>query len=124
DAASGKQKWRVNCPESFSISATGAGGKIFVGNDDLKLYCMDSHTGKLLWKTQINSPVPLLSSSPAIVGNMLYCGSPDSNLYAIDTRNGAIKWKLKTQRPIVSSPAASRGGILIGSQDGNLYCVN
>ncbi|OPZ91377.1 MAG: Outer membrane protein assembly factor BamB precursor [bacterium ADurb.Bin425] len=85
---------------------------------------MDAHSGKVLWKTQINSPVPLLSSAPAIAGNMLYCGSPDANVYAIDTRNGAIKWKLKTQRPIVCSPALTTGGVCIGSQDGNLYLIN
>jgi outer membrane protein assembly factor BamB len=123
DLTSGKQKWRVGAPESFSITATGANGRIFAGNDDLKMYCFDAHSGKLIWKTAINSPVPLLSSAPAIAGGMLYCGSPDTNVYAIDTRNGAIKWKLKTQRPIVSSPALSNSGVIIGSQDGNLYCI-
>lgn len=124
DLATGKQKWKTGAAESFSIAATGTGGKIFAANDDLKLYCLDAHSGKVLWKTPINSPVPLLSSSPAIAGNMLYCGSPDANVYAIDIRNGAIKWKLKTQRPIVSSPALTNGGVCIGSQDGNLYLIN
>jgi outer membrane protein assembly factor BamB len=78
----------------------------------------------MLWKTGINSPVPLLSSSPGLIGNMLYVGSSDSYVYAIDTRNGAIKWKYKTQRPICSSPAVSTTGVCIGSQDGNLYSID
>ena len=76
-----------------------------------------------LWKTPIGSPVPLLSSSPAVADGMLYMGSSDGNVYALDTRNGAIKWKLKTQKAIISSPAVTQIGVCIGSQDGNLYLL-
>jgi outer membrane protein assembly factor BamB len=88
------------------------------------MYCLDSHTGKVYWKANIYSPVPLLSSSPAVAGNRLYCGSPDSRVYAIDIRNGGVKWRYQTQRPIISSPAISNTGICIGSQDGNLYMID
>ncbi len=124
DLASGAAKWKFKGQESFSITPSGANGRIFAGNDDHLMYCLDATSGKMLWKTPIQSPVPLLSSSPAVMGNMLYCGSPDSYVYAIDVRNGGIKWKYKTQRPIISSPALSNSGVFIGSQDGNLYLLN
>ncbi|HEY9774507.1 MAG TPA: PQQ-binding-like beta-propeller repeat protein [Planktothrix sp.] len=124
ELATGKLKWKFRGSETFSISPVAANGKVFIGNDDLKMYCLDSVSGRLLWKTALNSPVPLLTSSPAIEGNMLYVGSSDANVYALDTRNGGIKWKYKTQRPIVSSPAVSLSGVCVGSQDGNLYSLD
>lgn len=124
DLANGSPRWKFKGQESFSITPSGANGRIFAGNDDHLMYCLDAHSGKMLWKTPIQSPVPLLSSSPAVMGNMLFCGSPDAHVYAIDVRNGGIKWKYKTQRPIISSPAISNSGVCIGSQDGNLYLIN
>lgn len=124
DLASGATRWKFAGQESFSIAPTGAEGKVYAGNDDHIMYCLNAASGKVLWKTTIFSPVPLLSSSPAIVGKMMYCGSPDNSVYAIDTRNGAVKWKFPTQRPIISSPAVCDSGICIGSQDGNLYLIN
>jgi outer membrane protein assembly factor BamB len=106
------------------VSAAGANNRVFVENDDLKMYCLDATMGKVLWKTPMNSPTPFLSSAPAIAGTMLYCGCPDANVWAIDTHNGRIVWKFKTQRPIISSPALSPSGIFVGSQDGNLYQLN
>lgn len=124
DLATGASRWKFKGQESFSITPSGANGRIFAGNDDHLMYCLDANSGKMLWKTPIQSPVPLLSSSPAVMGNMLFCGSPDSHVYAIDVRNGGIKWKYKTQRPIISSPALSNSGVCIGSQDGNLYLID
>jgi outer membrane protein assembly factor BamB len=120
----GKPKWKVAMTESFSISPVGGNGRVYIGNDDLKLYCLDAASGKIIWKTPLFSPSPLLASSPAIANGMLYMGSADGNLYAIDIRNGAIKWKYKSQRPIVSSPALSKQGVCVGSQDGNVYMLN
>lgn len=124
DLASGATRWKFQGQESFSIAPTGADGKVYAGNDDHIMYCLNAASGKVLWKTTIFSPVPLLSSSPAIIGKMMFCGSPDNSVYAIDTRNGAVKWKFPTQRPIISSPAVCDSGICIGSQDGNLYMIN
>src|SRR5262249_38335652 len=121
DALTGKPAWTYKGTENYSIAAAGAEGKVFAGNDDLKMYCLNATSGKLLWKTPINSMNPLLSSPPAIASGMLFMGSTDGNVYALDTRNGAIKWKFKTQRPIVSSPAIGDRGVCVGSQDGNLY---
>ncbi|MBX9722417.1 MAG: PQQ-binding-like beta-propeller repeat protein, partial [Candidatus Obscuribacterales bacterium] len=74
DLQTGAARWKFKGQESFSITPSGANGRIFAGNDDHLMYCLDAHSGKMLWKTPIQSPVPLLSSSPAVTGNMLYCG--------------------------------------------------
>ncbi|MBK9774410.1 MAG: PQQ-like beta-propeller repeat protein [Candidatus Obscuribacter sp.] len=40
-------KWKAGAAESFSIAAAGPQVKVYVGNDDPKLYCYDAHTGKV-----------------------------------------------------------------------------
>jgi outer membrane protein assembly factor BamB len=35
---------------------------------------------------------------------------------------GALLWEFNTGAPLSSSPAIARGKIVIGAQDGKLYC--
>jgi outer membrane protein assembly factor BamB len=86
-------------------------GKVFIVSDDGYLYCLDAYEGYLVWKSFINSDLPIISgaavmlrSSPAVVDKIVYVGSVDGTLYALNTDNGEPVWNYETGGIIKSSP--------------------
>jgi hypothetical protein len=56
-----------------------AGGRVYVGSDDAKVYCLDASTGAKIWSYLTGDRVV---SSPAIVDGVVYIGSYDGKVYA------------------------------------------
>jgi eukaryotic-like serine/threonine-protein kinase len=52
----------------------------------------------------------------------VYIGSNDGRFYVLDFATGAKIWEYNVGEPLSASPAVSEGRIVIGSQDGKLYC--
>ena len=113
-----------------SISA----GRLYIGNNNGQLYCLDAERGKLFWTFQCQSYV---ECTPAIRDNRVVFGSFDGNVYCLDAVNGKLLWKLATgprlpgtkgygdvTRGVDSSPAIVKGRVYFGSWDGHLYCAD
>jgi eukaryotic-like serine/threonine-protein kinase len=52
----------------------------------------------------------------------VYIGSNDGRFYVLDVATGAKLWEFNAGAPLSASPAVAEGRIVIGSQDGKLYC--
>ena len=61
-----------------------AGGTVYIGSDDHKVYALDAATGRLRWAYYTGSSV---DSSPAVAGGTVYVGSDNETVYALDTRS-------------------------------------
>jgi outer membrane protein assembly factor BamB len=69
----------------------------------------------------------LLLASPTALGYWTeWRGSPDNAAVEGDTApiNGVLRWKYDTGNQVLSSPVFYSGGMLIGSDDGFLYCLD
>jgi outer membrane protein assembly factor BamB len=49
-------------------------------------------------------------------------GSDDGRLYAVKLADGSEAWSYEIGQPIGSSPAIASGRVVIGGEDGNVYC--
>jgi outer membrane protein assembly factor BamB len=49
-------------------------------------------------------------------------GSSDGKLYALDAQTGEKTWEYEVGDALTSSPAIAGGRVVIGAQDGRLYC--
>ncbi|MYK90501.1 MAG: PQQ-binding-like beta-propeller repeat protein, partial [Acidobacteria bacterium] len=49
-------------------------------------------------------------------------GSGDGRFYILDLESGEKHWEFDTGAPLSASPAIADGKVVIGSQDGVLYC--
>ncbi|HUE27020.1 MAG TPA: PQQ-binding-like beta-propeller repeat protein [Solirubrobacteraceae bacterium] len=86
DAATGKINWENTLPKpSTGGTMSTAGGLVFVGDDDGKLYAVNAHTGKVLWTGDIGLP---FGAAPMTykVGNTQYVAvvAGGSNVAAIE----------------------------------------
>jgi outer membrane protein assembly factor BamB len=52
----------------------------------------------------------------------VYIGSNDGHFYVLDLAAGMKLWDFEAGAPLSASPAIGAGRIVIGSQDGRLYC--
>jgi outer membrane protein assembly factor BamB len=98
-----------------------AGGVVYVGSADKRLYAVDAASGHERWHFETGD---IVRSTPAVDHGRVFFGSRDHDIYAVDARTGALEWKYDTGREIVSSPLVDSGTVYIGSRNSNLYAFD
>jgi outer membrane protein assembly factor BamB len=104
-----------------SSSPAVVGGKVYVGSNDNKVYCLSADNGTLVWSFTTGFVV---QSSPAVVDGKVYIGSGDKRVYCLNAADGAFIWSYVTDAGVLSSPAVVDGKVYIGSVDHKVYCLN
>ncbi len=57
-----------------------------------------------------------------IVGARVFIASGDGRLYALDVKTGEKLWEYEAGGGFTASPAVAQGRLVIGNDDGELYC--
>jgi outer membrane protein assembly factor BamB len=94
---------------------TVSGGKVYVFNQLLVLFCLDAQTGKQLWtkdliKEHAGRNIPWKSAaSPVVDGNMVFIGGggPGESLLALDKETGAVVWKSQDEFMTHATPVVA-----------------
>src|SRR5689334_18849187 len=116
-----KLLWTYEAGDSIESSAAIAGGAVYVGSQTADLIALDLETGKLRWKYHVQEGIE--ESSPAVRDGVVCVGDLGGTLHAVNAADGKGLWKLKTGAEVKSSPVIMDDRLLVGSYDGNLYCV-
>ncbi|MCS7159366.1 MAG: PQQ-binding-like beta-propeller repeat protein [Gemmatales bacterium] len=108
-------------------------GRLYIGNNNGLVYCLDARSGKRYWSFACSSYV---ECTPAARDNRIVFGSFDGNVYCLDAQNGKLLWQFATgprlpgtkgyndvTRGVDSSPALVNGLVYFGAWDGHLYCL-
>jgi len=96
------------------------------------LYCVDSLKGTKVWSNSYNCSI---LSTPAVFNGTVYTGADDGNIYALNATDGRLIWTVPaggvnsvpselTTWQTESSPMGANGFVIVGAQDGKLYCIN
>nr|MDO8110769.1 PQQ-binding-like beta-propeller repeat protein [Candidatus Sigynarchaeota archaeon] len=102
-------------------SAAVVAGRVYVGNYDHSLYCLNATTGAYIW----SYPTSLyVYCSPADAGGRVYVGGDNSMFYCLNATTGTLIWSNTTGGEIYSNPAVADGNVYVGSYDHKLYCLN
>ena len=117
----GKLRWAFRAGFFLWSAAAFADGVVYVPSFDMKLYALDTLTGRLRWKTDLKNA---LVSSPAVgPDGTIYQGSMDGSLHALSP-DGKLKWTFKTRGHVYASAAvAPDNTVYITSADGSLYAL-
>lgn len=119
-AGTGSYTWSHATGGPVASSPWAAGGSIYVGSEDGKVYALNAATGHVRWTYATNGPI---TSSPAVAVDTVYIGSQDGKVYALDKITGEVRWTYTTNGPVTSSPAVAAGTVYVGSQDRNVYAL-
>ena len=52
----------------------------------------------------------------------VYVGSSDGKLYVLEAATGRKTWEFDAGDAITASPAVAAGRVVVGAQDGRIYC--
>ncbi|MBI4658347.1 MAG: PQQ-binding-like beta-propeller repeat protein [Verrucomicrobia bacterium] len=132
--------WQTRIPEAnkFWSSPCVAGGKLYIGNNNGNLYCLDALTGKRLWTFFTETYQPIFSS-PAVHRNAVYFAGYEM-IYAIPgddpDHDGVMTvenclWRFRVGKStggvnnvVASSPAIKDGKLFLGAVDQYFYCFD
>ncbi|MFH1741997.1 MAG: PQQ-binding-like beta-propeller repeat protein, partial [bacterium] len=60
-----------------------------------------------------------------VADNIVYFGSSvDNKVYALNAKTGETEWTFFTEGPVRFAPTLCEGRVYVGSDDGNVYCLN
>ena len=80
DRQTGKAAWTFTTRARVDSSPVVAGGRVYVGSNDGKLYVLDAASGKSVFEFEAGGP---LSASPAVASGRLVIGSQDGKLFCL-----------------------------------------
>ena len=120
DEATGAELWTVDIHGSSTSTPAVHDGKVFIGSDDNKLYCLDAtDNGTVLWTYTTGGEV---WSAPVVADGKVYFGSWDHTIYCVDEDTGALVWSYFTGASrLIGSGALVDGVYYTGNENGNLY---
>ncbi len=125
--------WRAETGGDVDSSPAIAGGVVYVGSNDGRLYAFDLATGVARWSRDLGAPV---NSSPAVAGGRVFVQTRAGVLYALGTETGAVAWRVPTGRILplpwghesgdyyTSSAAIANGMVIFGAGDGGVYALD
>lgn len=137
--------WTFRTGGKVLSSPAVAGGVVFVGSADHRLYALDAKTGELKWRFQAEGAI---ASSPAVVAGCVIFSSLDGLIQAVDATTGKSVWTFRTegecrftapgihgaqprteQMPdpydvFHSSPVVAGGLVFVGSGDQHVYALD
>lgn len=121
DIESGAEAWTYRSRNFAYYSSPALGDdSVIIGGRDKRLHCIDRAKGEGRWMFATKGDV---DSSPVLCsdGGIIF-GSLDGRLYCVELADGKERWNYEIGAKIAGSPAVANGVVIIGAEDGVLYC--
>lgn len=93
---------------------------VLLGTHDKRAVALSPDTGEEIWSVPLKSRA---ESSPVVAGELVFFGTVRGRLHAFETATGREVWNVEVGGRFTASPALSEGRLVIGNDDGTLYCV-
>ncbi len=117
----GTKKWEFGERE-FPYYAAPAVSSTWVvaASRDKRVYGLDREKGEEKWVFRTRGE---MDSSPVICADAhAILGSGDGFFYALDLSKGEEVWRYEIGAPVKAAPAVAGDFVLVGADDGNVYC--
>jgi outer membrane protein assembly factor BamB len=122
DARNGRTLWRFRAGV-IETPPLLAGGRVYFGSWDHRIYALDARTGRLDWSFSTGDRV---KGGVALAGRTVFAGSYDGYLYALDARGGRLRWTAGGGRlgGLYATPSVAHGRIFVGSTNRRVYAFS
>ena len=117
--------WTFRAKAMVEAGPVSNGNKIYFGDTEGNFYCINNHTGKVLWEKKLSDGI---SASALLVDGTCYVGSQSGEFFALSMNDGNILWRYKVKGQISGSAnffkEAEQLRIIFGSYDFKLHCLD
>lgn len=122
DARDGRTLWRFRAGV-IEASPLLAGGRVYFGSWDHRIYTLDARTGRLEWSFSTGGRV---KGGVALAGRTVYAASYDGYLYALDARGAGLRWTAGGGRlgGLYATPSVAHGRVFVNSTNGRVYAFS
>jgi outer membrane protein assembly factor BamB len=119
DARTGRTVWRFRAGVVETPPLL-AGGRVYFGSWDRRVYAVDARTGRLVWSFATGDKV---KAGVALAGGTIFAVSYDGRLYALDARTGRLRWSAGAGGlgGLYATPSVAHGRVFVGSTNGRVY---
>lgn len=119
DAHTGRTVWRFGAGVVETPPLL-AGGRVYFGSWDRRVYAVDARTGRLAWSFATGGKV---KAGVALAGGTIFAVSYDGRLYALDARTGRLRWSAGAGGlgGLYATPSVAHGRVFVGSTNGRVY---
>jgi outer membrane protein assembly factor BamB len=125
-----KEIWQYQGNVLLEFPPVIGGKRLFLLNDSGKLFAIQKHTGKVLWKRKLGA---LAAASPAYQDGTVYVvllqrtlqggGSRSGRVVALDGKSGKIRWSRQLASRSESSPLVAGDRLYFGAENGTVYSM-
>ncbi len=121
--------------QSFYASPAVVGDRLYIAGGEVTLYggsgtiyCLDAHTGRLIWRNAPTNYAPTYAS-PSIIGDNLVIGEGlhterNARIVCMDRHSGKVRWTHRTTSHVECSPVIADGRVYVGAGDDGYYCLD
>lgn len=119
----GKVVWRRTIGPSES-SPLVAGGTVFVGDWNGRIWALDERTGAVRWQTKLGGQV---KGGVALSGRRIFVGDYSGHVSCLSAATGKVLWRSSVQPrfgstgTVYATPAVAYGRVYVGATDGKMY---
>lgn len=115
-------RWQYRNPKQgqpIRASASVDKRSVIFPNQGKQVTALNPINGEKLWTFTVRSTV---ESSPVIAGDQAFLSTKRGRLYGVDVTSGKETWQYQAGGSFLASPAIAQGKLVIGNEDGTLYC--
>jgi outer membrane protein assembly factor BamB len=120
DERTGRTLWRFRAGV-IETPPLLAGGRVYFGSWDHRVYAVDARTGRLAWSFLTGDRV---KGGVAFSGGTVFAGSYDGRLYALEARTGRLRWSAGSLGRIYATPSVAHGRVFVTTTDGHVYAFS
>lgn len=117
-----KQLWSASLasPATTSAVASGDGSQIFVGCADGNLVCVDSATGRILWKHPMGEKI---RSAPASQDTWVWAANDSGQIVGLTRADGQVVWSVQASADVVGPLCLQDDALVATTLDGTVMCL-
>lgn len=130
DWRAGRVEWSFQDEREMPLIASAAVSDdlVVIGGRSKRIWAFSPSDGKQMWsfaaRGRVESSAAIVSSAGAPASRRVFVGAEDGNLYALSAADGKVVWRFEAGSAITASPAVGERCLVIGTQDGLLYCFS
>src|SRR5215218_2096185 len=125
-----KEIWQYQGNVLLEFPPVIGGKRLYLLNDSGKLFAIDKHTGKVLWKRKLGA---LAAASPAYADGTVYAvvlqrtlrgrSANIGRVVSLDGKTGRLNWSRELASRSESSPLVDGNRLYFGSESGTVYAL-